>query len=83
MTANIYTAAHEISADELARLQTQLDGKTPEQKAQARGFQPAAIVSTRQEITFRNGQIVAQDYVNKSAGERTTGAPQGDHVGGG
>ncbi|TKA95759.1 hypothetical protein FAZ78_15180 [Cereibacter changlensis] len=75
MTTQTYTAATEISADELAQMQRQLDG-SPEQKAQRKGFQPAAIVSTREEITFRNGQVIEQSFVNKSAGERTAYANQ-------
>lgn len=35
------------------------------------GFRPAPVVSTREEITFRGGQIVEETFVNKSAGERT------------
>ncbi|MBI6629731.1 hypothetical protein [Pontibaca salina] len=56
----------DMSAEELAHLQAQLDGPSNPNAQRNRGFQPHAMPATRQEVTISNGQFTNPVNVSKS-----------------
>lgn len=67
MTAQIYNVdSNGFTAEEMAQMQHQLDGLTPEQRATSHHFRPAVMPTARSEVIMRNGAIVEQTVTDKS-----------------